>query len=732
MGHVRDLPKDRLAVDTRGASRSSTRCWRARRRVLTELRAAARAAETIILAADPDREGEAICWHLAETARRLRQALSTSGISRDHAARGPGGLRFPARRRRRTRRRAADPPRRRPAGRLQPQPAPVARRCGRGSRPGACSRWPCGSSASASARSRRSRPDEHWTIRAASTPGRRPCSRRRSCAGGVTPGAHRRAAETLRACARGRRLPCGRVAARERRSPRAALRHLDPAAGGVPPASLRRQEDDAGRAASLRGRRASGTRGRWGSSPTCGRTRSASRPRRSPRPASTSLACTARRSRPIRRMCSAPKRGAGSPRGDPADRPRPHAGLAARAAREGRARALPARLRPFRGLADGRGRLRRAARRRRGASSAAPDAPVSHVFRAKGSTLRFPGFLAAYGEQPDEGPPTPRRRARTGRDRRARRSGGGDVALPPLRLDQALALVDSRRAELHGAAAALHGGEPRQGARALRDRTALDLRCDPGDSRRPRLRHEAEGAARAHGARLHRHRSARRAVSGAAQRALHGVARGRARRDRGTAGETLLAALATFWRAFAPALAAAGARRLEGGAREDAPAGASSGRRCAGRERPSARAAEAAAAGRGRRAPASVDPELGTCPDCGGALARRAGRYGTFVACSRYPTCRYGRRRRPPRVPASAAPPVPGGRARRARGGQCEGAPVPRLQPLSAVPLHRDAPAGGRELPGLWALVFLLERATKTGGREVFCASGECTYHRGD
>ena len=34
--------------------------------LLTELRAAARAAETIYLAADPDREGEAICWHLAE------------------------------------------------------------------------------------------------------------------------------------------------------------------------------------------------------------------------------------------------------------------------------------------------------------------------------------------------------------------------------------------------------------------------------------------------------------------------------------------------------------------------------------------------------------------------------------------------------------------------------------------------------------------------------------------
>ena len=97
----------------------------------------------------------------------------------------------------------------------------------------------------------------------------------------------------------------------------------------------------------------------------------------------------------------------------------------------------------------------------------------------------------------------------------------------------------------------------------------------------------------------------------------------------------------TFWRAFAPALAAAGARRLEGGAartRRPAPRAAAAAAEGSDRRRERPRRPRPGAPG---RAPASVDPELGTCPDCGGALARRAGRYGTFVACSRYPTCRY-------------------------------------------------------------------------------------------
>ncbi len=66
LGHVRDLPMDRLAVDTARGFAAEYEVLPSRRRVLRELRAAAREADSVILAADPDREGEAICWHLAQ------------------------------------------------------------------------------------------------------------------------------------------------------------------------------------------------------------------------------------------------------------------------------------------------------------------------------------------------------------------------------------------------------------------------------------------------------------------------------------------------------------------------------------------------------------------------------------------------------------------------------------------------------------------------------------------
>ena len=66
LGHVRDLPRNRLAVDLARGFAPEYEILATRRRVVSELRAAAREAETISLAADPDREGEAICWHLAE------------------------------------------------------------------------------------------------------------------------------------------------------------------------------------------------------------------------------------------------------------------------------------------------------------------------------------------------------------------------------------------------------------------------------------------------------------------------------------------------------------------------------------------------------------------------------------------------------------------------------------------------------------------------------------------
>src|SRR6476660_10196631 len=66
MGHVRDLPKSKLGVDVDDNFAPEYEPLASRKKVLTELRAAAKDATDIYLATDPDREGEAIGWHLAE------------------------------------------------------------------------------------------------------------------------------------------------------------------------------------------------------------------------------------------------------------------------------------------------------------------------------------------------------------------------------------------------------------------------------------------------------------------------------------------------------------------------------------------------------------------------------------------------------------------------------------------------------------------------------------------
>ncbi|HLA78305.1 MAG TPA: DNA topoisomerase, partial [Vicinamibacteria bacterium] len=66
MGHVRDLPKKTLGVDVKRGFEPTYEALPTRKKVIDELKAAAKDATTIFLAADPDREGEAICWHLSE------------------------------------------------------------------------------------------------------------------------------------------------------------------------------------------------------------------------------------------------------------------------------------------------------------------------------------------------------------------------------------------------------------------------------------------------------------------------------------------------------------------------------------------------------------------------------------------------------------------------------------------------------------------------------------------
>jgi DNA topoisomerase-1 len=66
VGHVRDLPTKELGVDVDNGFEPQYVTIRGKAKVLTELKRLAKNAETVILATDPDREGEAIAYHVAE------------------------------------------------------------------------------------------------------------------------------------------------------------------------------------------------------------------------------------------------------------------------------------------------------------------------------------------------------------------------------------------------------------------------------------------------------------------------------------------------------------------------------------------------------------------------------------------------------------------------------------------------------------------------------------------
>ncbi len=66
LGHVKDLPKKDVAVDVENNFEPTYEVIEGKRKLMQELKQAASHVDAVYLAADPDREGEAICYHLAE------------------------------------------------------------------------------------------------------------------------------------------------------------------------------------------------------------------------------------------------------------------------------------------------------------------------------------------------------------------------------------------------------------------------------------------------------------------------------------------------------------------------------------------------------------------------------------------------------------------------------------------------------------------------------------------
>src|SRR6201988_252680 len=66
LGHIKDLPKKDLAVDVEHGFVPRYEVIEGKKKLVSELKQAAKKVDNVYLAADPDREGEAICFHLQE------------------------------------------------------------------------------------------------------------------------------------------------------------------------------------------------------------------------------------------------------------------------------------------------------------------------------------------------------------------------------------------------------------------------------------------------------------------------------------------------------------------------------------------------------------------------------------------------------------------------------------------------------------------------------------------
>src|SRR2546427_8191831 len=72
VGHVVDLPKSKLGVDIENDFEPEYQIIHGKKKVIDELKKAAKDKENIYLAPDPDREGEAIAWHIAQKLGRKK------------------------------------------------------------------------------------------------------------------------------------------------------------------------------------------------------------------------------------------------------------------------------------------------------------------------------------------------------------------------------------------------------------------------------------------------------------------------------------------------------------------------------------------------------------------------------------------------------------------------------------------------------------------------------------
>src|SRR6476660_111581 len=82
LGHVKDLPKKNLSVDVDNDFTPVYEVIEGKKKLIAELKTAAKGSDSIYLAADPDREGEAICYHLQEELKDTKNGKKSPKIFR--------------------------------------------------------------------------------------------------------------------------------------------------------------------------------------------------------------------------------------------------------------------------------------------------------------------------------------------------------------------------------------------------------------------------------------------------------------------------------------------------------------------------------------------------------------------------------------------------------------------------------------------------------------------------
>jgi len=91
VGHVKDLPTKTTGVDVENGFTPSYEVIKGKQKVIDEILASAKEVHEILLAPDPDREGEAIAWHIAEEIRPINpniQRILFNEITRKGVAEG--------------------------------------------------------------------------------------------------------------------------------------------------------------------------------------------------------------------------------------------------------------------------------------------------------------------------------------------------------------------------------------------------------------------------------------------------------------------------------------------------------------------------------------------------------------------------------------------------------------------------------------------------------------------